>query len=214
MPPSSVALDGVGAAEDDRPSARVIPFSAKALRGRVEWLEAEDLLDELSEDQLTLSMNLACLERASVTQPRDGCAEAALRSIEARLWELRNVRDALALVQVASFPSCVHRALLPDAPLSDYLRGVYAWLHHVVRALDELVSGLGSGEPRWTQYRTRIEQAQNFHFYELEPTVRADLDALAAEGADELVILRLAAAFNALLKEARALEQRLDQGLG
>jgi hypothetical protein len=184
------------------------------LRGRVEWLEASDLLDQLCEDQLTLSMSLACLERASLERPRDPCAQAALRSIEGLLYDLRNVRDALAIVQMAAFPSSVHRVLLPDAPLSDYLRGVYAWLHAAVRALDDLVSSFERDDPQWALYRWRVEQAKNFHFHELERAVRADLDALVDEGSDEMSVGRLATTFNALLKDARGLEERLDQGLG
>jgi hypothetical protein len=218
VPDLPAPTSGDTSEKGDAPShVRLKPIAAgplPTLRGRIECLEAEALLDELCEDQLTLSMNLSCLERASLERPRDLCAQAALRSIDARLFDLRNVRDALALAQMAAWASTVHRALLPSAPFADYLRGVYAWMHAVVRALDDLVSGLRHNEPAWSMYRWRIEEAKNFHFDELEDDVRADFAALVNENGDEVSVARLTTAFNALLKHARILEHELDKGLG
>jgi hypothetical protein len=192
---------------------REVPANSPRLRGSVEWLEAQDLLDELCDDQLVLSMNLGCLERSSLERPRNLCAVAALRSIELRLRDLANVRDALAVLQLSTIAKSVHRAFLPDAPLADYLRGVYAWSHAVVKALDELVSGLTSAQPDWASYRWRIEEAKNFHFFELEDAIIDDLAALLDEGADEGAVRQLRRAFRTLLDAARELEARLDEGL-
>ena len=187
-----------------------------ALAGPIAWLDAEELLDELCEDQLRLSSSLLALERVCLDAGRLECptAQAALRSVDVLLGELRAVRDGLAMVQLAALPSSVHPALLTDAPLAEYLRGVFAWMHAVVRAVADLVAGLIHREPAWSLYRWRIEEAKNFHFFELETDIRADFDALESERVDAVLVARLAASFNALLKQACALEARLDGGLG
>jgi hypothetical protein len=87
-------------------------------------------------------------------------------------------------------------------------------MHAVVRALDDLVAGLCRNEPAWSIYRWRIEEAKNFHFDELEDDVRAHFRGLIIQTGDELSVARLTTAFNALLKHARVVEERLDQGLG
>lgn len=184
------------------------------LTGRIELLEAQDLLDELCEDQLTLSMNLACLERATHDHPRDPSSLAALASLDARVKDLGNVRDALAVLQLATVSRGVQRAFLPDAPLADYLRGVYAWMHSVLRALDQLVAGIVAMHPDWAMYRWRIEEANNFHFDELEGAIRGNLLALFEESGDELAVAQLSEAFDGLLAQARALETRLEERFG
>ena len=44
----------------------------------IDFMDAQELLDELCEDQLTMSMNLTCLEEAVGLAPRDASARAAL----------------------------------------------------------------------------------------------------------------------------------------
>jgi hypothetical protein len=173
------------------------------------------VLDELGEDHLTLSVNLACLDRARYEcDTEDRCAAAALRSIDRRLTDLAYVRDALAGVQLAAATRSVQRAFLPDAPLADYVRGVYAWMHAVVRAFDRLVSELAEKNPSWPKYRARIEEAKNFHFDELGGAIRADLASLRLESGDDEAVRLLRKAFEGLLNEAVALEATLDDGLG
>ena len=109
-------------------------------------------------------------------------------------------------------PPNVQPAFLPDAPLAEYLRGAYAWLFAVVRALEHLALGLCAKEPDWATYRWRIEEAKNFHFDELEGEIAASLGALASldRGVD-VVVTQLAAAVELVLEDARALEARLDE---
>jgi hypothetical protein len=190
------------------------PNATGGLAGNLEWLEAQELLDELCEDQLTLSMNLACLERAAQNRPRDPSTRAALQSLDARIVELGNVRDALAVLQLCTISKSVQRAFLPNAPLADYVRGAYAWMHAVLRALDQLVAGLCTMQPDWASYRWRVEEAKNFHFDELEEAIEEDLVQLLSESGDEEAVGQLAAAFEAALAEARILEERLDQRFG
>jgi hypothetical protein len=199
-------------------SSPALPAEARAFGGSpsIAWIDAEVLLDELCEDQLRLSSSLLALERACLEagRPENPTSQAALRAIDGLLTELRAVRDALAMVQMAALPSSVHPALLSDAPLSEYLRGVFAWMHAIVRAVADLVSGIVHREPAWSLYRWRVEEAKNFHFFELEAAIRADFDALLADGVDVLFVARLGASFDALLQQACTLEGRLDGGLG
>jgi len=184
------------------------------LVGNIEWLEAQDLLDEIGEDHLALSMKLACLERAIADRPRDPATLAALRTLDARLADLGRVRDVLGVLQLAAAPRAVQRAFLPDAPLAEYLRGLYAWSFAAVRALEQLVSGLRVMQPDWATYRWRIEEAKNFHFDELEDAIIEDLAKLFAQSSDPEAVTELTASFEVLLACARQLEERLDERFG
>lgn len=207
---------------DSHVRLRAVDVAPSKLAGNVEWLEAQDLLDELCEDQLTLTMKLACLERTTLDLSRGRApagapshaapAAAALRSLEARVRDLGDVRDALAVLHLAAVSRTVQPAFLPDAPLAEYLRGAYAWLFAVVRALEHLALGLCAKEPDWATYRWRIEEAKNFHFDELEGDIAASLGALASRdrGVDA-VVTQLAASVELVLEDARALEVRLDE---
>ncbi|MDF2697820.1 MAG: hypothetical protein K0S65_6203, partial [Labilithrix sp.] len=141
-------------------------------------------------DQIALSAKLANLAKAS---------------------PLGKVRDALAILQLAAASRCMQRAFLPDAPLADYLRGVYAWLFAVVRALEQLTTDLAAGQPDWVTFHWRIEEAKNFHFDELEGDVLHDLLALREAGADAEVVAGVVAAYDKVLAEARALEHLLEE---
>lgn len=184
----------------------------------VQFLDAQELLDELCEDQLTLSMNLACLERAAEDGPRDPSARAALAALKAKLADLLVVRDGLAAIQQIAVDHRLHRMFVSDAAFAEYLRGLYAWLHAVVRALDTVATSLHSLTPDWALFRWRIEEAKNFHFDELHDPIRADLAALAvvargSSGAPARVG-DLAAAVGHLFSAAERLEASLDQRFG
>lgn len=193
------------------------PFPPAA---NIDFLDAQDLLDELCEDQLTLSMNLACLERAIEQAPRDASARAALRTLEARLADLGALRDALAAVQVASVDPRLQRLYSADSPLADYLRGLYAWAHAVVRALDQLAASLRALQPDWALLRWRIDEAKNFHFDELHEDIRKDLTALSivanagSFGPRRPKVEELQYATERLFSTATALEEHLDERFG
>jgi len=186
----------------------------------IEFLDAQELLDELCEDQLTMSMNLECLERAVEDAPRDASARAALRTFDARIKDLGALRDALAAVQLASVDRRLHRLFVADAPLADYLRGLYAWAHAVVRALDNLAASLRVLQPDWALLRWRIEEAKNFHFDELHDPIRRDLMALGvvsragAFGAERPLVQELHDAVERLFATATALDEHLDERFG
>jgi hypothetical protein len=174
--------------------------------------EAQDLLDELSDDQLTLGTRVTALERATLDLPCHPNTIAALRSLDACLVDLGRVRDALAVLHMATISRSVLRAFMPEAPLVEYLRGVYAWLFAVVSAMNELFAEIVAMRPDWGSYRCRIETARNFHFHELEREIAADLESPREDG--DLAMQRLGASVSALIQHARALENRLDQRLG
>lgn len=185
----------------------------------IEHLDAQDLLDEICEDQLTMSVNLARLEESVAMAPRDASSRAALRTLEARLADLGALRDALANVQVACVDSRVQRLVVPESPLADYLTGIYAWAHAVVRALDQLAASLRA-QPDWALLRWRLEEAKNFHFDELHEAIRADLLAFTiianggTFGANRPPIEEMQYAVERLISTAVALEEHLDERFG
>jgi hypothetical protein len=190
---------------------------AGALVARIDWLDAQEVLDELCEDQLTLSVNLACLEET--LEEGSPAARGASRSFATRLDALGAVRDALAILHTRSVDPRLHRLFVPDAPLAEYLRGVYAWTHAVVRALDHLLGGLRAFSPDWAHYRWRLEEAKNFHFDELDDAIHRDLEAVALVAAREATrtapkVAPLSDAIDDVLGAARALEECLDARFG
>jgi long-subunit acyl-CoA synthetase (AMP-forming) len=124
-------------------------LGAVAVKGSIEWLEAQQLLDELGQNQFLLDDLLQTVD------PSDD-----------RVRSILVVREALAAVFRISASRAVHRAFLPEAPLAEYVVGVYSWLFAVIGAL---------GETDPATYAWRIEQARNFHFDELHQDIRADL---------------------------------------
>jgi hypothetical protein len=185
----------------------------------LELLESQDLLDELCEDQLTMSMNVAGLEESIARAPRDASASAALRTLESRVADLGALRDALANVQLAMIDPRLQRLATPSSPLSEYLRGLYAWTHAVVRALELLATSLRN-RPDWALLRWRLDEAKNFHFDELHEPMRADLLALAiianggSFGANRPAVEELQYAIERLISTAVALEEHLDERFG
>lgn len=171
---------------------------------------AEDMLDELCEEQLALSMSLAALDGALVQLPRDASARAAYQSLQGRITDLFHLRDALAQVQISAVDRRFYPLFYPDAPLADYLRGIYAWTNALTRALDDLALRLRNLSPDWALLRWRIEEASNFYFDELVDPIRRSLQRVAAvPGA-----YQLEGALETLFGAAGTLEQHLDERFG
>lgn len=185
----------------------------------IELNDARELLDELCEEQLMMSIDLARLEESLAAAPWDPSARAALRTLEAQLGELGAVRDALASVHVAAVDPRLLRVFVPDAPATEYLRGVYGWMHAVVRAFEHLAGSLRL-QPDWALLRSRLEEAKNFHFDELHEPIRADLLALmiladgGSLGVGGPAIEALRCALERLLAAAVTLEAHLDERFG
>jgi hypothetical protein len=167
----------------------------------IDHLDAQDLLDELAEEQLAFTMNLACLERAFDHAPNGGARDALAQRID----DLSALHDALEDLEKTAIDPRVHRAYVEGAALSDYLRGVYAWVHATCRALEHLAAGLAKRNVDWAIYRWRIEEAKNFHFDELWPQIRADVKSIANEDFDLGVALVCA--------RSSILEKRLGEPL-
>lgn len=218
-PPPKVPAARSRSAHDShvRLRAQALPLPPAA---DIAFLDAQELLDELCEDQLTVSMNLACLEESVVQAPRDPSARAALRTLQARIADLCALRDALARVQAAIVDPRLQRLVVPDSPLADYLRGLYSWAHAVLRALEQLSNSMRTLQPDWALLRWRIEEAKNFHFDELHEPIRADLLALqiisngGSFGADRPHVEELQVAVERLFATAVTLEEHLDERFG
>lgn len=180
--------------------------------GDVTWLDANLFLDEIGEEHLNMAVSLAALERAIAHTPWDPSARAALTVLGARVGELGRVGEALTRLHDAATDARVHRALVPDGPLADYLRGIYAWVHASLRALEQLAADLRALTPDWAQLRYRLEEAKLFHFAELEGAVHAELVALALTSPE--ASRPLERAVDRLFDAARDLAKGLDQRFG
>lgn len=194
-----------------------VPASA-APDVEIEFLDALELLDDLGDDQVTLSMALASIERVTESGPRDLSALAALRSVYERVEDLRAVRNAIAEVQRIAVDRRLHRIFVADAPLAEYLRGVYAWLHEAARALGVVAIELQTLSADYASFRRRMDEAKNFHWSELIGHIAADLKALneVSKTADppHPPVRELTAAIARLFQAATRLEASLDQPLG
>jgi hypothetical protein len=169
----------------------------------IDVLDAQGILDDLHEEHLAFALSLACLERAIESTPADPATRIAQRTLAARFADLEELRDALAELHRVAADRRVHRLFVDGAALSDYLRGIYAWVHAVVRALGELARGVAERQVDWARYRCRIEQAKNFHFDELWEAIRADVRSLPRDDLDDAVA--------SVCAGACILEKRLDQ---
>lgn len=204
---------------NDSHICRRAPSAPLPRAAAIDYLDARDLLDELCEDQLTLSVNLSCLDELVAAGPPGAAARTALRILAARLADLAALRDALATVQLWTIDPRLQRIAVPDSALADYLRGIYAWAHAVVRALEHLVGSL-RGQPDWALLRWRVEQAKNFHFDELHEAIRNDLMELTvvtnggAFGTSRPPVADLHYAVERLIATAVALEEHLDERFG
>ena len=141
----------------------------------IEYLDAQDLLDELCEDQLTMSMNLACLEElvaASAARCSGArCAAHARGTARRSRCAARRARERAALdrrLRVSSalaVPGLTARRL----PARDLRVGACR------RARARSPRQEPARAPDWALLRWRIEEAKNFHFDELHEPIRADL---------------------------------------
>ncbi len=189
------------------------PRSSPRLRAQVDWLDAEERIAELLEDQVLLSMKVAGLERViaapAVVRPEPSPHPALVR-LEAHVRALGDVRNQLATMLVATSSFRVFRAFLPDAPLAEYLESVHGWSLAIAHALEKLALGIHTRRPDLAAFARRAETANNLHFDLLEDDVRRDLRLLDPAGEDPTV-RSLAAAFEELLAGARRLEEQLEQ---
>jgi hypothetical protein len=175
-----------------------------ALGAPVTRVDAQRLLDDLCEEQLALTVNLACLERAIEVAPRDAAARAAVSALEARARDVADLAAALGALQELTVDPRVQRLFMADAALGDYTRGLYGWAHAVVRALEKLAVSLLARKPDWAMLRSSLEEAKNFHFDDLQPQIRAQAARL-----DELEVLE--DVLDRLFVAAGVLETRLDR---
>ncbi len=132
----------------------------------LDFLDALDVLDELRDEQHSLDVGVAGLLRSSAATVAS--AEAAT----AGLADLVALHEGLRAVRLRASDRSLQSLFLPDAPLVDYLRGLYAWGDAMVRALADFVR---ESRPDAGRLAGRLEHAKNFHFDELHDAIRADL---------------------------------------
>ncbi len=174
------------------------------------------VLEELGDEQLTMTVNLMCVDHIIEGVPRDPSSRAAAVSMRERLDDMADLRSALNGMYLMATDPRMRDMLGRDAPLTEYLRGLYAWAKAVLRAFEQSGYAIRSLSVDWSALRARIEDAAPFYFAELENEI---VDALARmrivspetnHPADPLSDLddQLADVFMSAGKLARSLEQR------
>jgi hypothetical protein len=143
-------------------------FRGPAARRDLGESQSRAVLEEFSEEQITLTMSLLCVQNLVQDVPRDPSAHAAAQSVRERLADLNELRSALAAVNLDGCDARLAPLFAENAPLNDYLRGLFAWTKAVIRALEELATGLRVLEPNWTTLRARLEDAASFYLAHLE----------------------------------------------
>ena len=138
--------------------------------GSVDFLEAEDVLDTLHDEQLVVSEELDALTRA--------LAERGLPLTDRQT--LAAVRDGLAVFLLAAGARPVPRAFLPDAALARHLLALYAAIHV---SIQELLLGASS--------------THDAPLPAVAP-VRRELASLAENAADTGAVAELTSAFECL----------------
>ena len=148
--------------------------------------DAPAVVDAIADDQLTLTMDLLCLESAIDVLPYDPSTRAAAQTLAERLEDLAELRDAINAVYLDLFDARVALVNLSSAngSLGDYLRGLHAWSKAVVRAFEELSTGLRRQNPDWALLRTRLEDAQIFYLEDLERVISSQVVALYHEASE------------------------------
>ncbi len=135
-------------------------------------------LEELGDEQLTLTVNLLCLEHVVDGIPYDASARAAGQSLRERIQELSELRNALNIIYLDASDPRMALMITGDAPLGDYLRGVYAWTKGVIRTIEDLASGLRTLTTDWSSARLRLQDAREFFLDDLEFAIHKDLARL------------------------------------
>ena len=174
------------------------------------------VLEELGDEQLTMTVNVMCVDHIVDGVPHDPSSVAAAASMRERIDDMCELRGALNGLYLLATDPRMRDMLGRDTPLAEYLRGLYAWSKGLLRAFEESGYALRSLSVDWSVLRARIEDAAPFYFRELEPEildlaaqmrfVRPELD----DGSDPLYTLpeQLGLVFECAAQLAESLQER------
>lgn len=192
----------------------ISPDLPRPLRGRVEHLDVEVLLEELLEDQAILAAAVA-----QITKVLSGRRDAS-RHVRGEVEALAKVSAALDELLRCSKRS-VHSAfvsVIPDqeALLTRYLLGLYSWLHVIAGSFETIVSAPSDHKEEERQQRRVLEARDLLSSREralVEPSVDEDaLDQLLAslfDDGDEVEVSAFVHAFETLLEAVAQLDAQL-----
>ncbi len=125
---------------------------------------------------------------------------AEARRIKARAQALAHVRDGL--VQVLAVAAATPRLFVEGSAFVEYLRGLAAWAHATLEALDDCARGRDTA----ANLLARVELAKNLHFDDLAGEVEREL---RHEGVYDPAVGRVGEATARLIFVANVLESRL-----
>lgn len=171
--------------------------------------EAVAFLDVMGEQQLNLTVNLFCLESSATGVAYDPSARAAADTLRTRIAELCDLRDALNEVYLEGSTAAASRLFAADAPLIEYVKGLYLWCAEVTAALTVLAAELRTLTPDWLELRRSLDRASHWYFDGLVPDVRHEVASLEAPA-----LLDLAGKVDELLWAASYAHAGLDKKFG
>lgn len=170
-----VAAESDSAAAASGPRRRDSRVRVRAPRVPDEFLA---VLEELVHEQLTMTVNVMCVDHIMDGVPPDLSAQAACAAMRARIDDLGELRVALSGLYLLATDPRMRPLLGRDDVLTEYLRGLYTWAKAVLRAFEDAGFALHSLAVDWSVLRARIEDAAPFYFAELEPEVAAAAERL------------------------------------
>ncbi len=133
---------------------------------------------EIGDARLHLDADLERLEHALDGLTSHPFGDGPSQWMRVRLYEVSVLRDAIGRVHGDADDPRMALLLRPDGPLADYLRGIVAWSQTIVRAFDELVTGLSSRRPEWSRLHLRLAEGAIFHLQDLVRPIRQESSSL------------------------------------
>ena len=165
----------------------------------------DDMLDDLSENQILLELSLAHFASTLQEVPEHLSSLSPYGTLHACLCDLGLVRDALAIVQAHVGEKSLQSSFAPKQALSEWLLTTYAWANASLRGLEQLAANLYSPSPDEAPWHWRIDEAKNLHLEALALSVRHALAALTSSCTADA----LGAASDAVFDASRLFEARL-----
>ncbi|MFO0676131.1 MAG: hypothetical protein U0169_06335 [Polyangiaceae bacterium] len=87
---------------------------------------------------------------------------------------LERLRRALQRVLLDAPATHVRPLLVRHAPLTEFVRGLYAWTQAILHATDGFVVDATKGAPDWRRLARRVDEARAFYFHDLEHVLRRE----------------------------------------
>jgi hypothetical protein len=200
------------AASTTLPEARAPRSSYVRIHGDDQSMgEAERLVEALGDEQLSLMVDIVCLEHDLDELEEAAPERSALGALRRSVSDLVDVRAALSdVVDDTALPTVLPLMTL-RSPLAVYLKGLFVACDRIVVTLSDVACKLlNSPNIDWHETRARLGEAEVTVFDGLTAEIRGDLAALAfAEPSTQRALERFAAKVDQLLWAVWYMRERL-----